>query len=290
MLHLLKSFAATEGAEQSGPVVHITPGELFEIGGLGITNSVFYGVISSIIILTFLIVVAHRMKLRPKGGVTQFVEIGTKFIVDLLASALGSREKALKYGPWFVSLFFFILLTNWIGLVPGVGETLTIGGQPVGRPFTADLNGTLAAATITWVMVQYFAIRESGLLRHLRHYFNGSLKNPITLLLGIFEMFSDTTRIISLALRLFLNVVIGETIIAVFAFLGGATSSVPFIPFIVAPIVALPFTVLELLVGALQAYIFVMLSVMYLAVAVKHDQHAEEKPTVKDVLALEASQ
>lgn len=290
MFTIPRIFAATEAAEKAGPVVHITPGDLFTINGIGITNSVFYGVLSSLVIFILLVVVARRMQLRPKGGITQFVEIGTQFIIDLLASALNSREKALKYGPWFVSLFFFILLSNWIGLVPGVGETLTINGQPIGRPFTADLNGTLAAATITWVMVQYFAIRESGLLRHLRHYFNGSMKNPITLLLGIFEMFSDTTRIISLALRLFLNVVIGETIIAVFAYLGGATSSVPFLPFVVAPLVALPFTILELLVGALQAYIFVMLSVMYLAVAVKHDQHAEEKPTVEDVLALEASQ
>ena len=90
----------------------------------------------------------------------------------------------------------------------------------------------------------------------MRHYFNGSLKNPITLLLGIFEMFSDVTRIFSLALRLFLNVAIGEIIIAVFSALGG----------VAAPVTALPFTILELLVGALQPYIFVMLSVMYLAV------------------------
>jgi F-type H+-transporting ATPase subunit a len=285
VLNALSILAASEG---SGPSVHITPGELFNIYGYSITNSMFYGAISSVIILFLLIIVARRARIQPKGGITQFVEIGTTFIVDLLASALGSREKALKYGPWFVSLFFFIILTNWIGLLPGVGETFTINGTPVGRPFTADLNGTLAAATVVWVMVQYFAIRESGLLRHIRHYFNGSMKNPITLLLGIFEMFSDVTRIFSLALRLFLNVVIGETIIAVFAYLGGATSSVPFLPYTIAPLAALPFTVLELLVGALQAYIFVMLSVMYLAVAIKHDEHSEQEPSVEEVLAVEA--
>lgn len=273
MINLLSRFAA----EESGPPVHITPGELFHIGDFAITNSMFYGAISSLIALILLIVVARRMTLRPKGGVTQFVEIGTTFITDLLASALGDRKKALYYAPWFTALFFFILINNWLGLIPGVGETFTIGGQPIGRPFTADLNGTLAAATVIWVMVQYFAMRESGIAKHFRHYFTGSMKNPITLLLGVFEMFSDVTRIFSLALRLFLNVVIGETIIAVFVYLGG----------FVAPIVALPFTILELGVGALQAYIFVMLSVMYLAVAIKHDEHAEEEPTVEDALALE---
>ncbi len=101
-------------------------------------------------------------------------------------------------------------------------------------------------------------------------------------MLGIFEMFSELTRIFSLALRLFLNVTIGEIIISVFSFLGKFA----------APITALPFMILELLVGALQAYIFVMLAIMYLAVAVKHGEHdAHEDPdhplTIDDVVMAE---
>lgn len=266
------------------PVIHITPLPVFTVAGFDVTNSMLYGIACSIIILILLITVARRMTVRPKGGVTQIIEIGTDFITDLLKSALNSEEKAVKYAPYFVSIFFFILFSNWLGLLPGVGEAFQSNGEPLLRPFTADLNGTLAAATITWLMVQFFAIRESGPLRHLRHYFNGSLKNPITLLLGIFEMFSDLTRIASLALRLFLNVAIGEIIIAVFASLGG----------LAAPITALPFTILELLVGALQAYIFVMLAIMYLAVAVEHGGHeAHETPedhlTIDEVVRAEVN-
>lgn len=270
MLNILNLFAIE-------PVIHITPLTVFHIGDFAVTNSMFYGLVCSLIILVLLITVSRRMTLRPKGGITQLVEAGTDFITNLLKTSLGSEQKAAKYAPYFVSIFFFIMLSNWMGLLPGVGEAFQSNGQPLARPFTADLNGTLAAATITWVMVQYFAIRESGVLRHLRHYFNGSLKNPITILLGIFEMFSDLTRIASLALRLFLNVAIGEIIIAVFSALGG----------IAAPITALPFTVLELLVGALQAYIFVMLSVMYLAVAIKHDDHEAEAESPTDHLAVD---
>lgn len=258
------------------PVIHITPLPLFNIYGIEITNSMLYGVICSLLILIVLITVARRMTLLPRGGLTQLVEVGTDFITDTLKSALESEEKAVKYAPYFVSIFFFILFSNWLGLLPGVGEAFQVHGEPLTRPFTADLNGTLAAAIITWVLVQYFAIRESGVLRHLRHYFNGSFKNPITLLLGIFEMFSDLTRIASLALRLFLNVAIGEIIIAVFSALGG----------LAAPVTALPFTILELLVGALQAYIFVMLSIMYLAVAVKHSEH-EAHETPEDHLTID---
>jgi len=262
------------------PVIHITPLELFKINGIAITNSMLYGVICAILTVTILIITARRMTLRPKGGLIQIVELGTDFITNLLKSALDSEEKAVKYAPYFVSIFFFILFSNWLGLLPGVGEAFRIHEAPLARPFTADLNGTLAAATVTWLLVQYFAIKESGVLNHLKHYFNGSMKNPITLLLGIFEMFSDTTRIASLALRLFLNVAIGEIIIAVFSALGG----------LAAPITALPFTILELLVGALQAYIFVMLSIMYLAVAVKHADHGEHESdhlTVKELVEAE---
>jgi F-type H+-transporting ATPase subunit a len=257
---LLTKFAAE-------PVIHITPLPIFTINGLEITNSMFYGVVSSILTIIILVIAARRMSIYPKGGLIQMVEVGTDFITDTLKSALDDEKKAIKYAPYFVSIFFFIMFSNWLGLLPGVGQAFNVHGEPLARPFTADLNGTLAAAIITWVMVQYFAIRESGIFRHLRHYFNGSLKNPLTLLLGIFEMFSDVTRIASLALRLFLNVAIGEIIIAVFTALGG----------ILGPITALPFTILELLVGALQAYIFVMLSIMYLAVAVKHGQHEEHE-------------
>ena len=251
------------------PVIHITPLTVFTFKGLAITNSMLYGLACALLIVIVLITVARRMTIKPRGGITQVVEVGTDFITDLLKSSLGSEEKAVAYAPYFVAIFFFILFSNWLGLLPFVGEAFKLHGEPLTRPFTADLNGTLAAATITWLLVQYFAIKESGFLRHIRHYFNGSLKNPITLLLGIFEMFSDLTRIASLALRLFLNVAIGEIIIAVFSALGG----------LAAPITALPFTILELLVGALQAYIFVMLSIMYLAVAVKHAGHdAHETP------------
>ncbi len=257
----------TRFAAESGPSVHITPGEVLKIGDTPITNSILYAWISSLIIIIISIVIARMVKVRPRRGLVQFFELGTDFITNLLASSLGSRKKALKYAPYFVTMFFFICLSNWLGLLPGVGEAITRNDVPVFRPFTADLNGTLAAATISMILVQTFAIKESGFLPHLKHYFNGSFKNPMTWFLGIFEIFGEFTRIGSLALRLFLNVAIGEVIIAVFSYLGKYA----------APLTSLPFVILELLVGALQAYIFVMLSVMYLAVAIKHhEQHEAE--------------
>lgn len=263
MFNLLPLFAATEA---DGPVIHITPGELFTIGDLSITNSMAYGAVSSLLILAVLISVARRITVRPKRGLTQFVEIGTEFIISTIQDSMGSRKKAIKYAPFFVSAFFFVIFSNWLGMIPGGGESVTYGGDPIIRPFTADLNGTLAASLVMMVLVQYFAIRESGALKHLRHFFAGSLKNPATYLLGIFELFSELTKVFSLALRLFLNVAIGEAIIAIFAYLGGY----------VGFITALPILLLELFVGALQAYIFTMLVIMYLSAAIHHEHDAEE--------------
>lgn len=252
-----------------GPAIHISPGELTTIGGLTITNSMLYGWIVGILLIVIFTLTARRMTIKPKRGFVQFVEMGTDFITGMIEGSLGSRAKAVKYAPFFTTIFFFVTFNNWFGLLPGVGEAFTVNENPLFRPFTADLNGTLAAALVTMVMVQTFAIKESGFVRHMRHYFSGSLKNPATYFFGIFELFTELIRVISLALRLFLNVVIGEVIISVFTYLGA----------MVGPITSLPFVALEMVVGALQAYIFVMLSVTYLAVAISHDHADEHEPT-----------
>ncbi len=264
--------AFTKFAAETGPTVHIKPQTLFDVNGWPITNSMIFAWICSVLIVVILIRVARRMTIRPKGGLTQFVEAGSEFISNLLEGALGSKEKALKYGPYFATMFFFIALSNLLGLMPGVGEALVYHDQPFLRAFTADLNATLAISVVSLSLVQYFAIRESGFIKHLRHYFAGKLWNPLTYFVGIYEVFGEFIRLFSLALRLFLNIAIGEIIITVFAYLGKN----------VAPLTDLPFLILELGVCLLQAYIFVMLSVTYLSLAIKHsDDSHEAKEDVK---------
>lgn len=277
MIHNILSLFAAE----SEPSVHIAPSGLFEINGFTITNSMVFAWVCSLVIIGALIYAARRIKLYPKRGFSQIVEVGVEFITSLLENSLGSRQKAVKYAPYFTAIFFFIVFSNLLGLAPGVGEAFTYNESPVFRPFTADLNGTLAAAFLSLAMVQYFAIQESGPLKHLRHYFGGSLKNPFTYLAGVYEIFGEFIRLFSLALRLFLNIAIGEIIIAVFSFLGKAA----------APITALPFVILEMGVAVLQAYIFVMLSITYLSLAIKHGEDAEEhehEPTL-DITELKES-
>jgi F-type H+-transporting ATPase subunit a len=244
----------------SGPVIHITSLPLFHIGPLAITNSIFYGWICSAVLCFLLILAARHVTLNPKGGLIQVIEVGVEFIRNLIESSFEDKERSYKYVPYFVTLFFFLLMNNWLGLIPGVGESFVIHGNPLLRAFTGDLNATLAIGIVTMGYVYYSSIKESGVKAYFRHFFIGNPLNPLYLIIGLLEILTDATRVISLSLRLFLNVTIGEIIISVFSYLGG----------FVAPLTAAPFVLIEIFICALQAYIFVILSVMYLAIAVNH--------------------
>ncbi|MEK7625892.1 MAG: F0F1 ATP synthase subunit A [Patescibacteria group bacterium] len=249
-----------------GPHIAIAPEKLFEVGGLVITNSMVYGWIVCIVMMVALIYGARKVTIGGSRGPAQLLDAGVEFFYNMIAGSLGSESRARKYTPYFVTIFFFALIHNWLGLLPIVGKPFTYDDTALFRPFTADFNGTLAMSITAIVLIQTFAIKESGLVKHLRHYFAGSLANPITYLIGLMEIFQELTRLFSLALRLFLNVVIGEILIAIFAYLGGTFGFAT----------AVPFTLMEVFIGLLQAYIFVLLSVSYLSVAIAHSHEHEE--------------
>lgn len=263
----------------SGPSVHVAPGTDFTIAGLPITNSILYGWVICLLVVLLLTYIARKVTVHPKGGLTQYIEAGVGFATDLVENAFTDKKVARKYVPFFVTLFFFVLLNNWSGLIPGVGDAIQINGHPLLRPMTADLNTTLSLGLVTMGLVYAASIKEvGGFGKYIKHFFMGSPLNPLYLVIGIIEMITDLTRALSLALRLFLNMAIGEIVIAVFSYLGSLLAPAS----VLSPITALPFTLLELGVGALQAYIFVILAVNYLAIAVNsaHDHDlTEDEPT-----------
>jgi F-type H+-transporting ATPase subunit a len=269
----------------SGPNVHVAPGIVFHIGSFGITNSILYGWVCAVMIIALVFWVSRRITVKPKGGLMQFIEVGVTFISDLVENAFDDKEVGRKYVPYFVTIFFFILLNNWLGLLPFVGEGFRSGSFPLLRPFTGDLDGTLAIGGFTMIMVYAASIHESGgLHKYLRHFFVGSPKNPLYFFIGLLEMLTDLTRVLSLSLRLFLNVTIGEIVIAVFSYLGHFA----------APITALPFFLVEIFIMALQAYIFTILATMFLAIAVNHaaDHNAFDliEEQLSETMELTASQ
>jgi F-type H+-transporting ATPase subunit a len=260
-------------AAESGIHVSLKAEKLWTIAGIDITNSMVYGLLVAIAMGILLVLIARRSSVRPakKNYAVAIIEAIVQFVVGMLESAFGSRKQAYKYAPIMATFFIFILFTNMSGLLPIVGPALEVstkeGQIPLLRPFTADLNGTLVMAIIAIVSVQVLSIRAQGLKGHLQHYFSDKPFNPINFFIGILEVFGEFTRILSLALRLFLNTAVGEILIAVFTSLvlsDGRT-----------PIAVIPIIAFELLVAGIQAYVFTVLTATYLSLAIAHANHDE---------------
>lgn len=247
--------------------------DLFTVGPLTVTNSMLYGAICALLIIGFMVFMAQRIKLRPKKGFSAIVEMITEHIIGILEGPFGDRAKAVKYAPYFGVFFLFIMFNNLLGLLPVVGPGIYSSAEganvPLLRPFTADLNGTVAMALFAIVLVQYLSIKEQGSRFHLRHYFSDKPKNPINLFIGVLEVFGELTRIVSLSLRLFLNTAVGEILVSVFTSMIIASGR--------TPIAVLPILLFEMLVAYIQAYVFMVLTATYLGLATgHHDSHNDD--------------
>jgi F-type H+-transporting ATPase subunit a len=255
-------------AEGSDIHVSLRAEPLFNIGPLHVTNSILYGFICSVAIVAMMVGAARLITLRPKKGFFRSsIEYMVEFIINLLEGAFGSREKAAKFAPYFGVYFIFIIFSNLFELLPWVGEAVYHNGESglhtaLFRPFTADLNGTIALAVIAIVMVQYLSIKEQGLKGHAQHYFTDKPGNPINMFIGVLEVFGEFTRVLSLSLRLFLNTAVGEILVTVFTSLILAEGR--------TPLAVIPIFMFEGLVAFIQAYVFTVLAGTYLGLAISH--------------------
>jgi F-type H+-transporting ATPase subunit a len=266
---VLSLFAATD--------IHVSlkAEPLFYVGPVPITNSMVYGLLCAIAMAILTIAVARRVTVKPKKKhyLTNLVEMMVGYVMKLLEGPFGTPEKAAKFASIFGVFFIFILLNNLFGLLPIVGPSVHSGETPLFRPFTADLNGTIAMSVIAIIIVQILSIREQGVKKHLQHYFSNKPHDPINFFIGILEVFGEFTRILSLSLRLFLNTAVGEILIAVFTSMvlsAGRT-----------PLAVIPIIIFEILVAYIQAYVFTVLTGTYLGMAIAHadEHHDDHSPT-----------
>ncbi len=238
------------------------------IFGLYFTNSMLFGLLMAVLLLTVFSMAATRSTTRPKSKLAFAVENLIEFVLQLGEENLGSRKRAIQFMPLLLTLFTFILFSNLIALFPGVG-TVNIateeGKIPLLRAFTTDLNATLALAILTIGTIQVVAIRQLGIKKHLSHYFTNKPWNPMNLFIGLIEVMGEFIRIITLSMRLFGVIYAGEVLINVVGILAGNYGWAA----------TFPIYLLEIFFGVIQAYLFMMLSMVYLAIATT-DDHAEE--------------
>jgi F-type H+-transporting ATPase subunit a len=288
-----------------------------------LTNSLLTTLIVDVVLLVVALLTSMRMKLVP-SGVQNFMEAVVEYVYGLAEQVAG--KAARTYFQWVMTIFMFVILSNWTGLIPFVGSVGVVQthseehieqneegtppdeGTPAPEgwnrdaqlvmangslillspqantvaapslaeegaaehfvPFfrapSADLNMTLALALITMTMVQFWGVRALG-GSYFKKFFNlsgqGAMKG-ISAFVGILELISEISRILSFSFRLFGNIFAGEIVLATMAFLAAF-----FIP--------LPFYVLELFVGFVQALVFTMLALVFFSMAtVGH--HEEE--------------
>ncbi len=234
---------------------------ILQIGQVPITNSLLDTIIVDALLIWGIF---SLRKLSMVPGVFQNIaEYAIDGFYNLTTNI--TPKHAGKIFPWFMSFFVFIFLSNWSGLIPGFG---TIGfyrnGElvPYLRAATSDINTTAGLAILSVFVTQGMGIATVGLKEYVSRYVSW---NPINLFVGILEFVGIFTSIISLSFRLFGNIFAGEvllsTISSMFAFL-----------------LPLPFLMLEVIVGFVQALVFSMLTMVAMAIiTTPHHESSESE-------------
>ena len=249
-----------------------------ESHGLGlmqfaVTNTMLSAWLTSLIMLAFFIGGARKPRLVP-GRLQALVEMLFELVLNFASSILGP-EMGRKAFPVVATIFFFVLFNAWIAifLVPiyqAVGYGANVGGEfklatHLIRPAGTDLNMPLALALVSFVFVEYWGFRAHG-FGYLKKFLafgdilRGRPSGLINVFVGLLELVSEFVRIVSFTFRLFGNMTAGEILVIMITFL--------------VPFVATQFVFgLELLVGLIQSVIFAGLTLVFLSVAVSHEEH-----------------
>lgn len=246
--------------------IQIAAEKIIEVFGFPITNTLFTSWMVFAVLMIIVFFLYRNIRLVP-SGIQNIFEVVTEAFLGLMEGVFGSRKKAEMYFPLIATIFLFIVISNWLGILPGVGsvgffeEHAGEHGEveyvfvPIFRSAASDLNFTLALGVIAVLFVNFFGASALGVGKHLTKYF--SLKNPIDFFVGILEFISEFAKMISFSFRLFGNVFAGEVLLAITGFLA---------PYLIP----VPFLGLEIFVGFIQALVFAMLTMVFVSIAVSH--------------------
>ncbi|MDW8107202.1 MAG: F0F1 ATP synthase subunit A [Armatimonadota bacterium] len=233
---------------QTGVAAHIPP-PVFSVLSL----------IAAIALLIFAFAATRNMQKRP-GRLQNLAEVIYEFFDNLAVSLVG--EHGRRYVPLAGTIFLFVLFSNLLGLIPpGIAPT-------------ASLNTTVALAIIVIVYVQYESIRVNGIVGYFKHFARwGEVPAVISPLMFIVEIISELAKPVSLSIRLYANMFGKEQLtLALISALALPLFKAAYIPL---PI-QFPVLLLGLLVAFVQAFVFSLLTLIYLALVTEHAAHHAE--------------
>ncbi len=265
------------------PAVELPAEEVATVFGIPLTNTILASWLTVITLVLLAFFITRTMRLVPRRW-QMLLEFGMGSLLGFCQRVAGEKH-GRQFFPIVSTIFLFVLVNAWFNLIPGFGSITIMSPEgravPLLRGANTDINTPLALALVSFAAVLYFGLKSTG-VKYLRNYFNfggifhgiaelfkGHLKTAfgsfftgvINAFIGLIELLSMLTRIISFTFRLFGNMTAGEILLLMAAFL---------IPFLFA----LPFYGLELLVGFIQALIFAGLTLVFLTLAVS--THGEE--------------
>lgn len=243
---------------------HSTPLPIMQFA---VTNTLLSAWFATVMLVLFFVLGSRKKSLVP-GRFQSLVESLIEAALSFCSSVLGP-EMGRKAFPVVATIFFFVLFNAWLALLPfyqflGFTKDGEIKAHLL-RSAGTDLNFPLALALISFVFVEYWGIRSHGLGYFKKFFAIGGLlrlrpSGIIDAFVGFLELISEFVRIVSFTFRLFGNMTAGEILVVMITFL--------------VPFVAVEFVFgLELLVGLIQAVIFASLTLVFLSVAVSHQEH-----------------
>jgi len=254
--------SALEGGHEEE--AHFTP---MSASKIAVTNTLLSAWFATIVIILFFVLGSRKRSVVP-GRFQSVIEVLYEGVLGFCSSVLGP-EMARRAFPVIATIFFFVLFNAWLALLPFYQFVGFVQGGEIKahllKSAGTDLNMPLALALISFVFVEYYGLRAHG-LGYFKKFFafgkilKGKPSGLIDVFVGFLEGVSELVRVVSFTFRLFGNMTAGEILVIMITFL--------------VPFVATQFVFgLELLVGLIQAVIFASLTVVFLSVAVRHEEH-----------------
>ncbi len=260
---------------------------IFHLGPFSVTNSLLTSCLAVILLVILALILRRKLQEVPKG-LQNFFEIILDGALSLGDQITGDRKITNKVFPLSISVFFFVLINNWLGILPfgGFGLVETEHGRSAFIPFvrsgTADINTTLALSLLAVLGANLFGILSIGIWKTFNKFINLKalggvvtkvrhepitlIVSPVTFFVGVLELIGELAKVASLSFRLFGNVFAGEVLLL-------SMSA------ILAYGLPIPFIFLEIFVGVIQAFIFAILILVYFTIAAQdhteHEGHAE---------------
>ncbi len=232
--------------------IGLYPEYILSVFGISVTNT-FLTSLLVMVILGIFGVIFYLKRNNHKNIIIDGMRILIFELLELTDTVTQDRKLSKKILPLIATFFLFIVSANLLALIPGFLGSFFIN-TPAGhfsilRSPNSDLTTTVALALFSVFSIQFFSMQTLGLKRYIGRFLN--FKNPINFILGFFEIISESVKILSFSFRLFGNVFAGEVLLLVIAFL---------IPYIIP----LPFMILEVFVGIIQAFIFAILTLSFI--------------------------